>query len=133
MVVQANWQLVPTTFEGVIEWVYVRSLSRQRDWTRGYNILYQDPGEIPPTTYHYPLVVRIQGYVKSCNLAPLGNWNGLVRSFAVLFPMLIMCLARRRQLFAPNSTYRYPLTDSMTPGFQYSKAYAILDKLRITV
>lgn len=73
---QANWQLVPTTFEGVVEWVFVKTYRGSRDWTRCYSILYRDPGEIPPTKYQYPLVVRIQGFIKSCNLTPMGNWNG---------------------------------------------------------
>lgn len=75
-VIQDDWQLVPTTFEGVIEWVYVRSSGRQRDWTRTYAILYQNPGDFEPSEYQYPLVVRIQGFIKACNLAPLGNWDG---------------------------------------------------------
>lgn len=77
-VIQSDWQLVPTTFDGVIDWIYVRSSGRPRDWTRSYAVLYQNPGELDTSIYQYPLVVRIQGFIKACNLAPLGNWNGYV-------------------------------------------------------
>lgn len=76
--IPAGWKLVPTTFEGVTEWVYIRSLCRPGDWTRSYTILYQNPGEVDNTDALYPLVVRIQGFIKGFNLSPLGNWNGLV-------------------------------------------------------
>lgn len=78
--IQTEWQLVPSTFEGVTEWAYLRGshTQRTRDWTRTYCILYQHPGQHAVSSTHYPLVVRIQGFVKSCNLAPFGNWNGWV-------------------------------------------------------
>lgn len=74
--IQTGWELVPTTFDGVIEWAYIRCNKGQKDWTRQYSILYQDPGELADITYDYPVVVRVQGFVRACNLAPLGNWNG---------------------------------------------------------
>ena len=73
-----DWQLVPTSFEEVCEWAYIIRDTSAGEWSRGYLLLYKQPGETAYPDVLYPVTLRLQGFIKTCNLAPLGSWNGCV-------------------------------------------------------
>jgi hypothetical protein len=71
-----DWQIVPTSFEGICEWVYILHNPQSIEGSRSYLLLYKSPGETANPEFVYPVTLRIQGIIKSCNIAPLGSWNG---------------------------------------------------------
>lgn len=73
-----SWQLVPTSFEDVCAWASVTRDTTVAEWTRAYQLLYNYPGETALANTIYPVVLQLQGFVKTCNLTPLGSWNGCV-------------------------------------------------------
>lgn len=73
-----SWQLVPASFEDICEWACVVRNTTAAEWTRTYQLLYSFPGQAALTNTIYPVILRLQGFVKTCNLAPLGSWNGYV-------------------------------------------------------
>lgn len=68
--------VVPSTFVGICDWAYVALDPSAPDWTRSYLMLYKNPAWMVEEDTVYPVNFRIQGFVKSCDLSPLGCWNG---------------------------------------------------------
>jgi hypothetical protein len=80
----APWQFVPISFESVCEWAVVgtKRKSESSDRARSKVLLYRDVGQHTGGVKH-GVTLRLQGFVKSCNLQPLGSWDGYVRDFCV--------------------------------------------------
>lgn len=70
---QEPWELVPTSIIACSTWCYVKRKERGKR-TRG--LFYSDPGPSAEPMAVYPVTLRLQGYISSCNLSPLGTWNG---------------------------------------------------------
>jgi hypothetical protein len=72
-----DWQVVPDTYQEICDWAVVGSKhpSDSGDRARNKVLLYRelDQGEAGLT---HGVTLRLQGFVKSCDLRPLGNWDG---------------------------------------------------------
>lgn len=67
--------VVPADFGDVCQLFYVASDDAAQDRTRSLVLLHKAPTwPVQPNTV-YPLTVRLQGFVRSLQLAPLGTWD----------------------------------------------------------
>ncbi|KAJ7270468.1 hypothetical protein C8J57DRAFT_1508498 [Mycena rebaudengoi] len=73
-----NWQVVPCTYPGKLEWAHVGRNPTAQDHTRQLVLVYKHPRIFPhaPANMLYPIGVRVQGFIHDCNLNPLGTWSG---------------------------------------------------------
>lgn len=67
-------EVVEATFEGVYAWAYPRYVEGSKDRSRRYFLLLANPPVAQPGIV-FQASLRIQGFVHSANLAPLGNWK----------------------------------------------------------
>ncbi|KAJ7887530.1 hypothetical protein B0H14DRAFT_2562712 [Mycena olivaceomarginata] len=72
-----NHEVVPCTEQGLLSWAYVGTNHSAADRSRTLRLLYKNPPPHKNRPPHviYPVGVRVQGFVDSCNLRPLGNWK----------------------------------------------------------
>jgi hypothetical protein len=72
-----NHQVVPRTDQGLLSWAYVGTNPSATDRSRTLRLLYRNPPVYKNRPLHviFPVGVRIQGFVDSCNLRALGNWK----------------------------------------------------------
>ena len=70
---QEAWEFIPTSVVTCSEWCYIK---RKDLGKRARGLFYSDPGPSADPTAVYPVTLRLQGYISSCNLSPLGTWNG---------------------------------------------------------
>lgn len=68
-----QWQLVPLSFEECCDWAYLYKNQNPLDRSRPYHLLYKLPDS---TEGIFTVSLRLQGFVKTCSLAPLGAWSG---------------------------------------------------------
>ncbi|KAK7038347.1 hypothetical protein R3P38DRAFT_2770617 [Favolaschia claudopus] len=71
-----NYDVVPRTFQGLLAWAFVGHNPTALDMTRTVLLQYLHPPvypNMPPKIF--PVGVRVQGFVDSVNLRPLGNWT----------------------------------------------------------
>ncbi|KAF8217217.1 hypothetical protein K438DRAFT_1748313 [Mycena galopus ATCC 62051] len=71
------WEVVPRTSQGLRSWAFVGPNPTVTDNTRTLQLLYKSPPLLPhaPVGTMFQVGVRVQGFVQSCNLNPLGNWS----------------------------------------------------------
>jgi hypothetical protein len=76
----ADWQFVPLTFEAVCDWAVVGSKRAPDSVDRARNkvLLYRNIGQTVGGMRR-GVTLRLQGYIKSCNLQPLGDWDRCVQ------------------------------------------------------
>ncbi|KAF8166596.1 hypothetical protein K438DRAFT_1984148 [Mycena galopus ATCC 62051] len=72
-----NFEVVPRTFQALFEWAYVGTNVSATDRSRIVRLLYKDPPiyKNVPSKVIYPVGVRVQGFVDSCNLRKTGNYK----------------------------------------------------------
>ncbi|KAF8215297.1 hypothetical protein K438DRAFT_1955274 [Mycena galopus ATCC 62051] len=72
-----NFEVVPRTFQGLFEWAYVGSNPSASDRSHAARLLYKEPPLLKnvPSNLIFPVGVRVQGFVDSCNLRKLGNYK----------------------------------------------------------
>ncbi|KAJ7868201.1 hypothetical protein B0H14DRAFT_3441348 [Mycena olivaceomarginata] len=72
-----NHQVVPRSDQGLLSWAYVGTNHSATDRSRTLRLLYRNPPIYKNRPLHviFPVGVRIQGFVDSCNLRALGNWK----------------------------------------------------------
>ncbi|KAF8177141.1 hypothetical protein K438DRAFT_1978788 [Mycena galopus ATCC 62051] len=72
-----NFEVVPRTFQGLFDWAYVGSNPSASDRSRAARLLYKEPPLLKnvPSNLIFPVGVRVQGFVNSCNLRKLGNYK----------------------------------------------------------
>ncbi|OBZ77424.1 hypothetical protein A0H81_02760 [Grifola frondosa] len=66
------WKLVPPTSEEISEWIVVEPVESNLDGVERPTILYH-PSLMGVKT---KVSIRVQGFVESVNIGPLGNWDG---------------------------------------------------------
>lgn len=69
---------IPTGFESLFDWISVREMPSNTDYTRRFEVVHMTPS--PRSLLDHArnirrLTVRIFGVVGNCNLNPLGNWD----------------------------------------------------------
>ncbi|KAJ7301338.1 hypothetical protein DFH08DRAFT_827674 [Mycena albidolilacea] len=72
-----NHMVVPRTDQGLLSWAYVGTNHSATDRSRTLRLMYKNPPLYKNNPPHviYPVGVRVQGFVDTCNLRPLGNWK----------------------------------------------------------
>ncbi|KAJ7656084.1 hypothetical protein DFH06DRAFT_1132571 [Mycena polygramma] len=72
-----NYELVPRTHDGLLDWAYVGRNRGSRDRTRAMHLLYKHPHVLPnsPPNVVCPVGIRVQGFVERLNLRTLGSWD----------------------------------------------------------
>ncbi|KAK6977893.1 hypothetical protein R3P38DRAFT_2809848 [Favolaschia claudopus] len=69
-------EVVPRTLQGLLEWAFVGSNPAATDSTRSLLLQYRSPPLYrTPANVLYPVGIRVQGFVESCNLRALGSWS----------------------------------------------------------
>ncbi|OBZ71252.1 hypothetical protein A0H81_08556 [Grifola frondosa] len=66
------WKVMPATAEEISEWLVVESIESKVDRVERPTVLYHPSLKDKKTR----VTIRLQGFVESINLAPLGNWDG---------------------------------------------------------
>jgi hypothetical protein len=79
--VMMDWQVVPDTYQEICDWAVVGSKhpSDSGDRARNKVLLYRELDQGEAGLMH-GVTLRLQGFVKSCDLRPLGNWDGSASS-----------------------------------------------------
>ncbi|KAJ6518267.1 hypothetical protein C8R47DRAFT_1205334 [Mycena vitilis] len=72
-----NYELVPRTHDGLLDWAYIGRNRASRDHTRAMHLLYKHPRILPnsPPGVVCPVGIRIQGFVERLDLRTLGSWD----------------------------------------------------------
>jgi hypothetical protein len=68
-----NYQVVPRSYAGLLDWAFVGKDRRVRDSTRGLLLLYKNPHILPnsPAGVICPVGIRMQGFVERSDLRAL--------------------------------------------------------------
>lgn len=69
---------VPVGFEALFDWICVREVPSNTDFTRRFEVVHLPPSPRSSLAHQgniRRLTVRVIGVVGNCKLAPLGNWN----------------------------------------------------------
>ncbi|KAH7907429.1 hypothetical protein BJ138DRAFT_1014509, partial [Hygrophoropsis aurantiaca] len=92
------WQKVPSTYAEICTWAQLARDPTSPEKRRENIIIYCNPPTADPLTL-FPISIRVQGFLESCCLRPLGNWKGLPESecFTIFLIMLITCLRCQRK------------------------------------
>ncbi|KAF8193079.1 hypothetical protein K438DRAFT_1969563 [Mycena galopus ATCC 62051] len=71
-----GYEIVPLTAQGLLGWAYVDTNPSATDRSRTLRLLYKSPPirNFPGNTI-FPVGVRVQGFVKNCNLRAMGNYK----------------------------------------------------------
>jgi hypothetical protein len=72
-----DWEIVPDTFQEMCDWAVVgcKRTTEGTDRARNRILLYRELEERPSGVKH-GVTLRLQGFIQSCDLRPLGNWDG---------------------------------------------------------
>ncbi|KAF7971966.1 hypothetical protein HWV62_19359 [Athelia sp. TMB] len=73
---ELDWRRIPNSYEEICEWAYLNIDDSSQDWRRSYSMVYNDPTSLAEESTLYPVLVRLQGIVKSLDLGVFGSWGG---------------------------------------------------------
>lgn len=76
-----SWMKIPNTYDGICDWALLLANSSPAEWSRSYAMIYDDPEALQNDTMTFPVLVRLQGIIKTLNLGTFGTWNGCVHCF----------------------------------------------------
>ncbi|KAJ7273854.1 hypothetical protein C8J57DRAFT_1505975 [Mycena rebaudengoi] len=73
-----NYEVVPRTYHSKLEWAHIGYNPHSQDHTRQVLLVYKHPRILPhaPPNMLYPVGIRVQAFIRSCILVPLGTWTG---------------------------------------------------------
>lgn len=67
-------EVIQDGFDGVYAWGFPKFISGMRDVSRRYLFVLHQPPD-PQSGMLYEATLRLQGFVDSATLTPLGNWR----------------------------------------------------------
>ena len=73
-VTELTWEdIVPSEPDEVMAWAYVEAVGGSRFFKK-YAVLYTQPNN--NTDQRTVVTIRLQGFIKYCDLRPFGTWKG---------------------------------------------------------
>lgn len=105
-----DWQLIPTTFDGICDSVEVAAAGTDSSGAHRHQLVYKNkPSEDSTEDALYEVCLRVQGSVKYSKIGPLGDWNGYVIVY-LMKPTLHFC---RTAASCPRASHKMILEGSL--------------------